>query len=126
MLSAREFLVSLSLPCVSGMEIESSAKLVSRQHRDEPGSQANSPLMRMGARMRSELVYSAGLKIENRFLLSAMMMRAVRMMHVNSARTEDTLNRVFAEVAEGRFTEVELPEITPPPAIDALVITPLV
>jgi len=75
--------------------------------------------------MRSELVYSAGLKIENRFLLSAMMMRAVRMMHVNSARTEDTLNRVFAEVAEGRFTDVALPEITPPPVIDALVVTPL-
>jgi hypothetical protein len=54
-----------------------------------------------------------------------MMMRAVRMMHVNSARTEDTLNRVFAEVAEGRFTDVALPEITPPPVIDALVVTPL-
>ena len=76
--------------------------------------------------MRSELVYSAGLKIENRFLLSAMMMRAVRLLHVTSVRTEDTLNRVFAEVAEGRFTDVALPEITPPPAIDALVVTPLV
>ena len=75
--------------------------------------------------MRSELVYSAGLKVENRFLLSAMVMRAVRMLHVNSARTEDTLNRVFAEVAEGRFTDVELPEIVPPPSIDALVVTPL-
>ncbi len=75
--------------------------------------------------MRSELVYSAGLKIENRFLLSAMMMRAVRLLHVTSARTEDTLNRVFAEVAEGRFTDVALPEITPPPTIDALVVTPL-
>jgi len=63
--------------------------------------------------MRSELVYSAGLKIENRFLLSAMMMRAVRLLHVTSARTEDTLNRVFAEVAEGRFTHMGLAEITP-------------
>ncbi len=80
----------------------------------------------MGARMRSELVYSAGLKIENRFLLSAMVMRAVRMLHVNSSRTEDTLNRVFAEVAEGRFTDVELPEIVPPPPIDDLVATPVV
>ena len=53
--------------------------------------------------MRSELVYSAGLKIENRFLLSATVMRAVRKLHVSSGRTEDTVNRVFAEVAEGRY-----------------------
>jgi hypothetical protein len=76
--------------------------------------------------MRSELVYSAGLKIENRFLLSATVMRAVRMLHISSSRTEDTLNRVFADVAEGRYTDVELPEITPPPVIDALVVTPLI
>ena len=76
--------------------------------------------------MRSELVYSAGLKIENRFLLSAMVMRAVRMLHVSSGRTEDTLNRVFAKVAVGRYADVGLPEITPPPPIDALLLTPLV
>jgi hypothetical protein len=71
-------------------------------------------------------VYSAGLKIENRFLLSATVMRAVRKLHVSSGRTEDTLNRVFADVAEGRYIDVKMPEITPPPAIDALVVTPLV
>ncbi|HWE86808.1 MAG TPA: hypothetical protein VG267_17825 [Terracidiphilus sp.] len=76
--------------------------------------------------MRSELVYLAGLKIKNRFLLSATVMHAVRMLHINSSRTEDTLNRVFAEVAQGRYTDVELPEITPPPAIDVLLVTPLV
>jgi hypothetical protein len=76
--------------------------------------------------MRSKLVYSAGLKIENRFLLSATVMRAVRKLHVSSGRTEDTLNRVFADVAEGRYIDVKMPEITPPPAIDALVVTPLV
>jgi hypothetical protein len=76
--------------------------------------------------MRSELVYSAGLKIENRFLLSAMVMRAVRKLHVTSSRTEDTLNRVFAEVAEGRYTDMKLPEIVPPPPIDALLVSPLV
>jgi hypothetical protein len=76
--------------------------------------------------MRSELVYSAGLKIENRFLLSSMVMRAVRVLHVNSTRTEDTVNRVFAEVAEGHYTDVELPEIVPPPPIDTLVVSPLV
>jgi hypothetical protein len=75
--------------------------------------------------MRSELVYSAGLKIGNRFLLSTTVIRAARMLHVNSFRTEDTINRVFTEVAEGRYTDVKLPEIAPPPAIDELVI-PLV
>ena len=72
--------------------------------------------------MRSELVYLAGLKIDNRFLLSSTVMRVACMLHVNSSRTEDTLNRVFADVAEGRFTEVKLPEIVPPPPIEELVI----
>lgn len=76
--------------------------------------------------MRSDLVYLAGLKIENRFLLSATVMRAVRVLHVSSGRTEDTLNRVFAEVAEGRYRHLELPEVTPPPPIDALVVAPLI
>jgi hypothetical protein len=75
--------------------------------------------------MRSELVYSAGLKIENRFLLSATVMRAVRKLHVTSGRTEDTVNQVFAGVAEGRFADVELPEVAPPPTIDALVVAPI-
>ena len=76
--------------------------------------------------MRSELVYLAGLKIENRFLLSATVMRVARMFHVNSTRTEDTLNRVFTDVAEGRFVDdMKLPEITPPAPIDELV-APLV
>lgn len=75
--------------------------------------------------MRSKLVYSAGLKIENRFLLSATVMRAVRKLHVASGRTEDTLNRVFTDVAEGRYIDMKMPEITPPPTIEALVVTPL-
>jgi len=74
--------------------------------------------------MRSKLVYSAGLKIQNRFLLSAMVMRAVRKLHVSSTRTEDTLNRVFADVAEGRYIDLDLPEIVPPPVIETLVIAP--
>ena len=49
-------------------------------------------------------------------------MRAVRMFHVNSGRTEDTLNRVFSEVADGRYGDTKLPEITPPPLIDPLII----
>jgi len=75
--------------------------------------------------MRSELVYSAGLRIENRFLLSATVIRAARMLHVNSGRTEDTINRVFTEVAQGRYTDMKLPEIVPPPVIDELLL-PLV
>jgi hypothetical protein len=68
--------------------------------------------------MRSELVYLAGIKIDNRFLLSATVMRVARLLHVNSHRTEDTLNRVFTDVAEGRFVDLRLPEITPPPPIE--------
>jgi hypothetical protein len=76
--------------------------------------------------MRSQLVYEAGLKIENRFLLATTAMRATRKLHVNSTRTEDTVNRVLVEVANGTRVHRELPEITPPPAIDALLISPVV
>lgn len=74
--------------------------------------------------MRSQLVYGAGLKIENRFLLATTAMQATRKLHVSSTRTEDTVNRVLAEVARGTRVHGELPEITPPPPIDLLVITP--
>ncbi|HTW62699.1 MAG TPA: hypothetical protein VMD55_12905 [Terracidiphilus sp.] len=75
--------------------------------------------------MRSQLVYLAGLKIGNRFLLSTTVMRAAHLLHVSSGRIEDTVNKVFAEVAEGRYVDVKLPAIAPPPAIDVLVVTPL-
>jgi hypothetical protein len=94
----------------------------SGRHQDELGSQANARLPGIEAHMRSELVYLAGLKIENRFLLSATVIRAVRMLHINSSRTEDTVNRVFAEVAQGRYIDVKLPKIAPPPVIEALVV----
>ena len=73
--------------------------------------------------MRSELVYEAGIKIENRFLLAATTMRAAKRLHISSTRTEDTVNRALAEVAKGTRAHGELPEITPPPPID-LLITP--
>jgi hypothetical protein len=73
--------------------------------------------------MRSELVYEAGIKIENRFLLAATTMRAARKLHVSSTRTEDTLNRVLSEVAKGRCAHGDLPTVAPPPAIDSLLIT---
>jgi len=74
--------------------------------------------------MRSELVYGAGLKIENRFLLAATAMRAASKLHVGSTRTEDTVNRVLIEVAKGKCVHGILPEIKPPEPIDALVIVP--
>ena len=74
--------------------------------------------------MRSELVYQAGLKIENRFLLAATAMRAARKLHVSSTRTEDTVNKVLTEVANGQCVLGRLPEIVPPPPIEALLITP--
>jgi hypothetical protein len=74
--------------------------------------------------MRSELVYEAGRKIENHFLLAATAMRAVRKVHVNSARTEETVNRVFIEVAKGRCAHGELPKVTRRRAVDLLLIKP--
>jgi len=75
--------------------------------------------------MRSELVYEAGLKIGNRFLLATTAMQATRKLHLSSTRTEDTVNRVLAEVAKGSYAHGVLPEVTPPPAIDVLVIAPV-
>lgn len=74
--------------------------------------------------MRSELVYEAVLKIENRFLLATTAMRATQRLHLSSTRTEDTVNKVLAEVAKGTPIHGELPEVTPPPPIDVLVIAP--
>jgi hypothetical protein len=123
---AATFSLQPSLPSVSGTELDEHPSGFSGLHQDEPGFAANARLPGIGALMRSDLVYLAGLKIENRFLLSATVMRAVRVLHVNSGRTEDTLNRVFTDVAQGRYVDVKLPEIAPPPVIDALVVTPIV
>lgn len=74
--------------------------------------------------MRSDLVHSAGLNIENRFLLASVVMRAVRRLHVNSSRTEDTTNRVLSDISNGRYLPTALPEPTPLPAIEPLLIAP--
>ena len=74
--------------------------------------------------MRSDLVYSAGRIIENRFLLATVVMRAVRKLHIDSTRTEDTANRVFSDVSEGRYTSLTLPVPAPPPLIEPLLIAP--
>ena len=72
--------------------------------------------------MRSEVVYWAGTKIVNRFLLSTVVMKAVHKLHINSKRTEDTVNNVLQDVAQGRYTDVSMPPLTPPPAIEPLVV----
>jgi hypothetical protein len=74
--------------------------------------------------MRSNLVYSAGRIIENRFLLATVVIRAVRVLHINSTRTEDTANRIFAEISEGRYATTVLPDPAPLPLIEPLMITP--
>ena len=74
--------------------------------------------------MRSELVYSAGRAVANRFLLATVAIRAVRALHIDSTRTEDTANKVFSEISEGRYVPQSLPEPTPPPLIEPLLIAP--
>jgi hypothetical protein len=72
--------------------------------------------------MRSELVYSAGIQISNRFLLSTVAMNAVRKLHITSTRVEDTTNQVFSEVASGNYVQVKMPEIKKLPTIDPLLL----
>jgi hypothetical protein len=74
--------------------------------------------------MRSELVYSAGIRIPNRFLLTTLTIKAVQSLHISSTRTEDTANRVFADVASGHFTDVKMPSLAVQTAIEPLLIAP--
>jgi hypothetical protein len=72
--------------------------------------------------MRSELIYSAGIQIANRFLLATVAIKAVRKLHISTTRTEDTANVVFVDVAAGRYTDVRMPEIVPEAAIEPLIV----
>jgi hypothetical protein len=74
--------------------------------------------------MRTDLVYSAGRVIGNRFLLATVVIRAVRALHIDSTRTEDTANQVFSDISQGRYTPMSLPEPMTPPLIEPLLITP--
>ena len=76
--------------------------------------------------MRSELVYWAGIKIANRFLLATVTIKAVRKLHISTTRTEDTANSVFQEVAAGHYTDVKMPELAPQVAIEPLIVDPFV
>ncbi len=83
---------------------------------------AHAPFSEKGAAMRSDLVYSAGRNIENRFLLATVVSRAVRALHIDSTRTEDTANHVFSNVSVGRFAPLTLPQPATPALIEYLVI----
>jgi hypothetical protein len=74
--------------------------------------------------MRSELVYSAGRVVENRFLLATVVIRTVRALHIDSTRTEDTANQAFSDISQGRYSPAILPAPTVPPLIEPLLITP--
>lgn len=71
--------------------------------------------------MRSELIYSAGNQIPNRFLLATVAIMAVRKLHLNSTRVEETANQVFTAVSNGSYLQVKLPELKPLPPIDPVV-----
>jgi len=72
--------------------------------------------------MRSQLVYSAGNQISNRFLLSTVAMNAVRRLHVNSTRVEDTTNQVLTEMAKGNYVQVTMPKVKAAPVMDDLLL----
>ena len=74
--------------------------------------------------MRSELVYSAGIQIQNRFLLSSVAMRAVKRLHLAATRVEDSANQVFTSIAAGTYVDVKMPQVKPQPAIEPLLIAP--
>ncbi|MBV8438132.1 MAG: hypothetical protein JOY95_11520 [Silvibacterium sp.] len=76
--------------------------------------------------MRSELVYSAGLQVPNRFLLSTLAIKAVRRLHVTNTRVEETTNQVFSDVASGNYLQVTLPEVKTVPAVDSILTSPAV
>lgn len=74
--------------------------------------------------MRSDLVYSAGRSIENRFLLATVASRVVRALHIDSTRTEETANQAFSDISRGRFAPTALPKPKPPALIEPFLPTP--
>ncbi|HTZ56556.1 MAG TPA: hypothetical protein VMB49_00595 [Acidobacteriaceae bacterium] len=73
--------------------------------------------------MRSDLVHSAGRAIENRLLLATLAIRAIRALHIDSTRTQDTANRVFFDIGQGRYAPTALPEPALPDLIEPVFIT---
>jgi hypothetical protein len=76
--------------------------------------------------MRSELVYTAALRVANRFLLSTLAMKAVHRLHVTNTRVEETTNQVFSDVANGSYRRMTLSEVKPIPDVDNILISPAI
>ena len=76
--------------------------------------------------MRSELVYTAALRVANRFLLSTLTMKAVNRLHVTNTRVEETTNQVFSDVANGSYRRMTLSEVKPIPDVDNILISPAI
>uniref|UniRef100_A0A7V4XSI7 DNA-directed RNA polymerase subunit omega n=1 Tax=Acidobacterium capsulatum TaxID=33075 RepID=A0A7V4XSI7_9BACT len=74
--------------------------------------------------MRSDLVYSAGRSIENRFLLVTVASRVIRSLHIDSTRTQETATQALTDISRGYFAPAALPEPAPQPCIEVLTITP--
>lgn len=53
--------------------------------------------------MRSDLVYSAAVKLPNRYTLCLTVSRAARKLHIPSTATEATINKVLSGIASGEF-----------------------
>ncbi|HEY0794912.1 MAG TPA: hypothetical protein VGD64_03950 [Acidisarcina sp.] len=53
--------------------------------------------------MRSDLVYSAAVKLPNRYTLCLTVSRAARKLHIPSTATEVTINKVLSGIASGEF-----------------------
>lgn len=68
--------------------------------------------------MRSDLVYSAGRSIENRFLLATVTSRIVRKLHIDSTRTQETASQALADISEGRYAPMALPKPARPALIE--------
>ncbi|HTY83463.1 MAG TPA: hypothetical protein VMB19_04560 [Silvibacterium sp.] len=48
---------------------------------------------------------------------------AVRKLHLNSTRVEETANQVFTAVAGGSYLQVTLPELKPPAHIEPVLVS---
>jgi hypothetical protein len=66
-------------------------------------------------------VYSAAVKLQNRYRLCSTVSRGARRLHIPSTRTEDTINNVFTTIAAGTYTEPALPILPESPAPEKLV-----
>ena len=76
--------------------------------------------------MRSELVFVAAARVENRFLLCRMAGAAVRTMHYSTLSVHETINKVLLSIGSGAVSQaspggrVMAPVLPPGPASHAI------